>query len=390
MRDQVPIVLMQVLIRTLQLQNSEGSWAEQSLETAAYAVLTLSSVASLPWARPILPYTEQAFKKGKDLLLQNTHKWTEAEHIWTEKVSYSSAVLSPAYCIAAANSSTSNPHKWSEIVEEGFTNIPLDVVTDFQGFFSRLPLFSTESEWKLIASLIEGYLFLPRLKRIRLEIFPRNSMTEDKYLEYIPFTWTASNNLRGTFIQNSLLWDMMVLSMLNYQVDEYMEAVVGERFAENFEPVQAIVRRLCSEMQTVGSSSSAFIANGPLGEKFLTFEEHLNYTGGGESEEVILIADVENVLARFASYVLQHTRVTQSSLLSQRHLRHGLETFLLAHITHAQDNKRFAKQPLALHRTTQFSTPNGTYFDWVRTTSANHTSCPYSFAFFSCLISKPG
>lgn len=390
MRDQVSVILMQILVRTLQTRSSDGSWGEGSLEVTAYAVLTLSSLASIPWARPIMPSIEQALEAGKRLLKQNVHKWTEAEHIWIEKVSYSSAVLSQAYCIAAAFSSISASQKWGEAVEEMFTRIPLDAVTNFHRFFSRLPLFSNESEWKLIASLIEGYLFLPQLRRIRLEIFPRDSMAEDKYLEYIPFTWIASNNLRGAFIQNSLVWDMMVISMLNYQVDEYMEAVVGEKLGDNFEPVQAVVRRLCSEEETVSSRARPSSADAPLGGKVLTFEEHFNGPGRRESKKVITISDVEKVLARFTSHVLQHPRVAQSSLPAQRHLRRELETFLLAHITHAEDNLRFARQPFAMNRTTQFSTPNGTYFDWVRTTSAHHTSCPYSFAFFICLISKPG
>ena len=392
-QDQIPVVLMQILIRTLQTQSSDGSWGEGSLEVTAYAVLTLSSAASLPWARPILPYIEQAFETGKGLLKQNAQKWTEAEHIWIEKVSYSSAVLSQAYCIAATGSLISASHRWCEAVEGMFTTIPLDAVSSFQRFFSRLPLFSNEKEWKLKASLIEGYLFLPRLRRIRLEIFPRDGMAEDKYLEYIPFTWTASNNLQGAFIQNSLVWDMMVISMLNYQVDEYMEAVVGEQFGENLEPVQAIVRRLCGGTDTMSSHttlSSASSANGLLGKEMLVFQGHSNGPGRRKSEEIINITEVEKVLARFTSHVLQHPKVTQSPSTAQLHLRRELEKFLLAHITHAEDNMRFARQPHAMSRTTQFSTPNGSYFDWVRTISADHTSCPYSFAFFNCLITKPG
>ncbi len=393
MQDRVPVVLIQIIIRTLQTQSSDGTWAEGSLEVSAYAVLTLSSTASLPWARPILPYFEQALEAGKKVLIQNVHKWTEADRIWIEKVGYSSAVLSQAYCIAAANSNTSTSAEWGVAVEEMFKKIPLDAVTKFQQFFSRVPLFSNESEWKLIASLTEGYLFLPQLKWIRLDIFPRKRMAEDKYLEYIPFTWAASNNLRGAFIQNSILWDMMVISMLNYQADEYMENVVGEQLGENLRPVKEIVRRLCSETEAIGShtrSSSAVMSNGlSEGEPHLS-EQHFSDPGRNESEDIATAADVECVLTRFTNHVLQHPKVIQSSVSSQRHLRRELENFLLAHITQAEDNMRFAQQKHAAHRTTQFSSPKDTYFEWVRTTSANHTSCPYSFAFFNCLISKPG
>jgi hypothetical protein len=63
---------------------------------------------------------------------------------------------------------------------------------------------------------------------------------------------------------------------------------------------------------------------------------------------------------------------------------------LLAHITHIEDNARFAQQTIPLNSSVQFTSQNRTYFDWVRTTSADHTSCPYSFIFFSCLVSLPG
>lgn len=33
--------------------------------------------------------------------------------------------------------------------------------------------------------------------------------------------------------------------------------------------------------------------------------------------------------------------------------------------------------------------PSTTYHNWARNTGANHTSCPYSFVFYLCLISKP-
>jgi len=33
-----------------------------------------------------------------------------------------------------------------------------------------------------------------------------------------------------------------------------------------------------------------------------------------------------------------------------------------------------------------WSKPRTTFFNWVRTTSADHTSCPYSFVFYLCLM----
>jgi hypothetical protein len=41
-----------------------------------------------------------------------------------------------------------------------------------------------------------------------------------------------------------------------------------------------------------------------------------------------------------------------------------------------------------LSRTSKYQA-NTTYHNWARSTGANHTSCPYSFVFYLCLISKP-
>ena len=42
-------------------------------------------------------------------------------------------------------------------------------------------------------------------------------------------TWTGCNNL-GDHTSNIILVDMMTISMLNYQADEYMEAVIARYY----------------------------------------------------------------------------------------------------------------------------------------------------------------
>ena len=392
MEDQIPVVLLQVLIRTLQTQNANGSWGNGSLEITAYAVLTLSSVVSLPWARLILPHAEQAFKAGREYLLHNARHWSQAEHVWIEKVSYGSIILSEAYCMAAAKSSTRSLLPWGDAVEAISASIPFDAVKKYQQFFARLPIFSGELDWKLTASVLEGYLFLPRLRSVRLDIFPRKQMAEDKYLAYIPFTWTALNNLRGAPLHSSLLWDMMVVSMLNYQADEYMESVVGEQFGDDLESIKLLVKRLCSEPDRESDSSDTSwlsLGDEKHGNGILTPQTSPILEDAPHGQSPKAPTDVETVLTRFTTSILQHPKILQAPPSAQRNLRRELATFLLAHITHASDNNRFASQPHAPNTTTQFSTPKGTYFDWVRTTSADHTSCPYAFAFYSCLIAKP-
>ena len=45
-------------------------------------------------------------------------------------------------------------------------------------------------------------------------------------------------------------------------------------------------------------------------------------------------------------------------------------------------------QQHSLDGTTIFTSPCSSYYTWVHSTSADHTSCPYSFTFFTCLLNS--
>lgn len=101
----------------------------------------------------------------------------------------------------------------------------LEKVSRMEHFFSHIPIFKAEPIWRIEASVIEGLLHLPKLYGIRLDVFPRTDMGDDKYLDYIPFTWIACNSKADFPLNPSVAWDMMIISMLNYQVDEFMETI---------------------------------------------------------------------------------------------------------------------------------------------------------------------
>ena len=127
-----------------------------------------------------------AIVSGREFLKSNHQRWSQLSCVWIEKVTYSSPVLSQAYCLAAMNALFS-PHIWTEAVQ-GLVDISPHVIAKFSQFFSHIPLFLQKTDQKLKTSLIENYLFLPQFKQVKLDIFPRKEMAEDKYLEYIPFT----------------------------------------------------------------------------------------------------------------------------------------------------------------------------------------------------------
>ncbi len=106
----------------------------------------------------------------------------------------------------------------------------------------------------------------------------------------------------------------------------------------------------------------------------------------GYSEATAAIHKIQHTLTKFVDAILKHPSVTAASSYDRGRLGAELQAFLLAHITQVEDNNRFQLQEVPLSSNTTFDTPRGSYYDWVHTISADHTSCPYSFAFFACLL----
>jgi hypothetical protein len=100
--------------------------------------------------------------------------------------------------------------------------------------------------------------------------------------------------------------------------------------------------------------------------------------------------DIERVLTKFVNFALQHPKVLASPAQLRRWLALELQTFLLAHVTHMEDCEALAQAADMSTGSVTWSKPRTTFFNWVRTTSADHTSCPYSFVFFLCLIGESG
>jgi len=107
-----------------------------------------------------------------------------------------------------------------------------------------------------------------------------------------------------------------------------------------------------------------------------TPEDTLNGVNGHAD----LLDAAEEVLRKFIAHILQHPTVLKSHPKLQSWLKYELKIFLLGHITQMEDCAKLSSSTYL---------PSTTYHNWVRNTGANHTSCPYSFVFYLCLISKP-
>lgn len=278
--------------------------------------------------------------------------------------------------------------------------------------------------------------FLQR-KRKELGIFPTTG-GDEKYMAFIPLTWTASNALRvqatagygnghSGGLSNYVLQEMMVLSMLNYQVDEYMETAVERDFLGFYSG-------------SWGSLEAVREAIGQVFEEFAPPGRKRSIWGDADHTPTNL-KEIRSTLSRYVKHILLHPAVRSAPAGVQARLRNEMHTFLLAHVQHAADNIHFAaasnqtcqvdnlnsweretglpsppitephdpsspppskRRRLASSSTSSYSssshktqeqpkifspTDSRTFYSWVRTTSADHTSCPFSFTFYTCLLS---
>ena len=378
-KNRVPVVLIQIIVRTLLSQGSNGAW-EQMAEVTAYSILTLVAVSSLPFVESIKTVIASAIKSGRQFLDQADLR--KGQYIWVEKVTYGSAVLSQAYSLAAMNACESS-YVWSAAT--GYLVNTPPKLARFTKFFSKLPTFPKEPEWRVTASILEGYAFLPQLKRVKLDIFQSQITGKDEYLEYIPCTWTISNNCGsdGIFLETNSLWHMMVISMLDFLVDEYMESVVAQLDENELESLGRTIRWLCDKPKahTDGTRKRRYSEYGlgvPSEDLATSTKDHR----AGENR-----IEIRAVLSSYIKYILDHPRIAHASPSDQLVLRSELQKFLLAHLTQIQDNARFFRQEFpSVALTTPFLAPPTAYYTWAHTTAAQHISCPFSFAFYTSLL----
>ncbi|KAF4950621.1 hypothetical protein FSARC_13126 [Fusarium sarcochroum] len=368
------ICLVQSVHRVLLTQQSDGSW-DQMPEQTCYAILALKQASKCCFLKDIANQMLSALEKGvyylKSCSLQSP------DHNWTSKTTYNVSFVAEAYNLAA-------PKNGDSPTVLGSIGHSLDLATSqgrlegFSQLLSNTPLFSSLPAWQVRASLLESTLFIPLLKEDRLRIYKRDEMpvAEDKYLYIIPFTWVGCNNRTTTFASTSLIYEMMLLSLFGYQTDEFVESTAKLAFPDSTGLHQLIdeIVDSCDEItmqktsQINGSKTSIEINDADI---------------GGLSPS---ISAVRIPLTRFVTYVMNHERVLKASSWDRECLQRELRVFLHAHSTHNALNTRFQSQ--SQEKTDVFTSSTQSFFQWVRTTGADHVACAYSFFFLSCLISS--
>ncbi|KAL8949003.1 MAG: hypothetical protein Q9222_004859 [Ikaeria aurantiellina] len=400
-RDRVSRTLIQLVNRTLFAQDANGAWGSaQDTETSSYSVLTLLALQDLPQVRPLAWKIRSSIQTGRQYLAMNESQWTKPRRLWIEKVTYGSKTLAEGYCLAAMHAPALD-HKWTSKIET-INCTHTKQITMLTGFVSGLPVYSEDPAWMMLASVIEGCSYLPQLRSIRSEIFPHQKSSKDTYLNFIPMTWTLSNNRLGLFLPATLLWDMMVMSMLDYLIDEYMESAVAELPEQDLVSLRGSLQNIFQESKA-GSLDHTAVPELPNGMQ--QHQESLNeskkrkldnaLSNGDRASPIIQlsgqsaspsVAAASKVLTQYIESILNHQSVLSASGSSHNALRRSLINFLDAHIVQIHDNNRLRSQEPSNSPTTEYLTPPSDHYTWTNGTAALHTSGPLSFAFYICLL----
>ena len=375
----VAISLFQACNRTLLEQQDDGSWSGLPEQTS-YAILTLASARSITFLDDLHPVLQSAIDRGVAFLEDCSFK--SLDHHWISKTAYRVAFVAEAYHLAALK-----VRQAPSITPEVGSSLGISTAkttAKIEGYIQlirRTPLFSTLPEWEIRASLLESALFVPLLRTRRLEVFSRDDtkIEEDKYLDIIPFTWIGCNNRSRAFASTNFLFDMMMISLLGYQIDEFIESTVAPAFVENPRGLHELIDKTVAGVAAHLASpktNGVTVANGSAEDP-------------EEQQKQPDLVEVKDSLHRFVMWVLGHDSVQTASLWDSGNLRRELENFLHAHATQVEDNIKFSHQKLsdADVASPVFATPGRPFSQWVRTTAADHVACAYSLAFACCLLS---
>jgi hypothetical protein len=368
-QSRVFIALFQGCFRTLLNQKEDGSWND-SVEQTSYGILILSEARRLSFFqdKDLLQHISFSINRAVRFISATDKESDTMDPIWIEKVTYGSTLLTSIYRLAALKSAASINFGMTPAIPAEHKTQNNAKMRSYVGLFLQTPLFAGRPAWEVRGAYFEAALFRPLLGTQWLATFPRTNMSEDKYFDIIPLTWIMCNYRGRTFASTSFLFEMMIISFLNYQADDFMEAVAGPCFEGN---TQELRRAVCAMFELSDGVQSANRKQ----------DDPSSQNGNG----ILLNPATGSIapLSKFIDHALKNPQVANASKWDRRILATELQVFLLAHITQYEDNERFRRQ----HMRGRYNEPDDTYFKWVRTTSADHTSCPYSFAFVSCLIS---
>ncbi|KAF2437708.1 Ent-kaurene synthase [Karstenula rhodostoma CBS 690.94] len=380
----IPGAICRQLSQTLSDQKPNGSW-DDSLEITSYSIITVGYALSLPWSAKLKDDLRDSIRQGQDYVRAKYSTPDKTDFLWVEKVSYRSLLLHSVYCSAALHLQVVDV-PWTPSIADGFALQQGDLKKT-QNLISSLPLFRGERLPSLELVLVEARLMAAQLKLFRNSLFSRSDipMTADKYLEFIPMIWVACNHKNGQRLSYKITWEMVLLSLLNFQVDEYMESVVAR-------VPQAGISLLMGHLKD--QSKSASMAATKTGPNFANGLSHADVNPSSGLLKDTQVHGAFKALSRFMQHVTQHWSLTRSPVTVQQEMGLEIYNFIHAHNEHNRENALLATRKVVKGGSNTTSQPRTSqeqsYIQWVRGTASDDTSCPFSFLFVACLISKPG
>lgn len=380
MEQSGPVAIIQIVGKILSTQNADGSWGPQGCtETTAYALLALRASTDLPYMYVMNYEIRFAITQGLKALSSMLDVGSEPHNLWVGKIDSSSQELLEVYVLAAMRITPAEPMHSDD--DGGSMKEQAQRITTFSKFFSGLEHLSGEEPFMIKGSILEASYYKPLLKAMRAQIFPQTSAKEaDKYLNYIPIMWTLPSTCRKQCAPPEYLFDMMVLSMFIFLVDEYMESTVA-----HFSEEESIV--FTKALQEIHPMTTLSLMNPSL-PGFLAGLDKLGIANEVSKAHIRSprVQAAISVVRSFVSAVMKYPRVSSASESNLLELLSETQNYLLYHIMQLQDNARLMKQEHNPDQITRFKTPRTSYPIWVHTVGAGHVSGPFSFAFFQCVL----
>ncbi|KAK6614369.1 hypothetical protein H4I96_00690 [Botrytis cinerea] len=236
-------------------------------EITSYSILALSSLLKLPFVRQLdKGKIISSITLGKSFLLSYRDEWTKGQYMWIEKVTYSSSILSEAYCLAASLVQVPflvEPETVSiigtSLESKGFL-VPEKILMSMHktGCLISLTLLFRDTELSTFRiAEMQACFALQALQQHPTNIFPRTAKGKDKYVFIIPLALILCAAAHGSSVSLSVLYEMMVLSILNFHADEYMEGIIERHFEADLDSVRRLVRQLFTDPHTDSRSGVA-------------------------------------------------------------------------------------------------------------------------------------
>lgn len=220
LRVQLPLVLVQALVRTLQTQNPNGSWGTpDSTEETAYAILAITNVTSLlPPIQNLLWSCARAVERGRVFIKSHPIEPEYSNHIWVGKITFGLPTIARGYILGALKCRPNFSH--GPLVRNVFP-YAVDEMAKYTKVHNRISLFSESPAWVTEASFLESLLLIRKFSEVDL-LEQKRSMS-DSPLKHLCLILTGIVNSKLLFLElnTHVLYDTLEFMLITYLIDHY-------------------------------------------------------------------------------------------------------------------------------------------------------------------------